>query len=285
MLLPSLFSNYFHKFWYMNLWLIGPLAAALFLYLTVMIIIVQIKKDSSIANFVWGGGCLIIAWYLYLIAPLIEKGMIGVSRRGLFLEPFFNRSFLIMIFITLWAVRLAAYVYLRYRGDDPRYQSWKVAGFKELLFNLIWIFGLNTIMMLIMSVPTFFVMGSAGATPLGYWDLLGIIFWIIGYYWEAVSDYQMFKFTRNPTHKGKIMKYGLWRYSRHPNYFGELLMWWGIFCIALNASILTIIAPLTITFLLLFVTGIPWAEKSMERNPEYQEYKKRTSVFIPWFTK
>lgn len=271
--------------YYQGLWTDLPLALIIALYFIIMLIIVQFKKDSSIANFVWGGGCLIIAWYLYFIAPLIEKGMIGISNRGIFLQPWFNRSFIIMLLISLWGLRLALYVYLRYRGDDPRYQSWKQGGFKELLFNLVWIFGLNTIMMLIMSVPTFFVIAPVGTSPLGYLDWLGLIVWIIGYYWEAVSDYQMFTFTRNPAHKGKIMKYGLWKYSRHPNYFGEVLMWWGIFLIALHASSLTIIAPLTITFLLLFVTGIPWAEKSMSKNPEYQEYKKHTSMFIPWFPK
>ncbi|GMU19162.1 MAG: hypothetical protein AMXMBFR12_03540 [Candidatus Babeliales bacterium] len=271
--------------YYEGLWLFVPLAFIIALYLLIMLIIVQVKKDSSIANFVWGGGCLIIAWYLYFIAPLIEKRIIGTSNRGIFLDPWFNRSLIIMVLISLWALRLALYVYLRYRGDDPRYQSWKKGGLKQLLFNLVWIFGLNTIMLLVMSVPAFFVMVPAGTSPLGYLDWIGLLIWIFGYYWESVSDYQMFIFTRNPSNKGKVMKYGLWKYSRHPNYFGEVLMWWGIFLIALNVSGITIVAPLAITFLLLFVTGIPWAEKSMETNPEYQEYKKHTSVFIPWFTK
>jgi steroid 5-alpha reductase family enzyme len=271
--------------YYEGLWLFVPLAFIIALYLLIMLIIVQVKKDSSIANFVWGGGCLIIVWYLYFIAPLIEKKIIGTSERGIFLDPWFNRSLIIMVLISLWALRLALYVYLRYRGDDPRYQSWKKGGFTQLLFNLVWIFGLNTLMMLVMSVPSFFVMIPAGTSRLGYLDWLGLLVWIFGYYWESVSDYQMFTFTRNPSNKGKVMKYGLWKYSRHPNYFGEILMWWGIFLIALNVSVVTIIAPLTITFLLLFVTGIPWAEKSMANNLEYQEYKKHTRVLIPWFPK
>lgn len=266
-MLASLILLYAHE-------LTMPLMLLILAYLTVMLIIVHVKKDSSIANFTWGGGCMLIAWYLYFIA-----------YKGYSLTPFLNRSFIVTVLISLWCLRLVLYVYLRYRGDDPRYQSWKQQGFKALLFNLFWIFGLNTIMMLVMSVPTFVVNAVPPYSALNYLDVLGVLIWIIGYYWESVSDYQMYKFTRNPANKGKIIQRGLWKYSRHPNYFGEVLMWWGLFLIALNVSVVAIIAPITITFLLLFVTGIPWAEKSMAKNPEYKEYKKHTSIFIPWFPK
>lgn len=250
-----------------------PLILLLLAYLTIMLIIVHVKKDSSIANFTWGGGVVLIALYLYFFA------------HEAYLIPFFNRPLLVTLLITLWFVRLASYVYLRYKGDDPRYQSWKQHGFKALLFNLFWIFGLNTLMMLVMSAPTLVANSAIANSAFTYLDLIGIALWIIGFYWESVSDYQMYIFTRNPANKGEIITSGLWKYSRHPNYFGEVLMWWGIFLITLNISVVAIIAPITITFLLLFVTGIPWAERSMAKNPEYKEYKKHTSIFIPWFPK
>lgn len=83
------------------------------------------------------------------------------------------------------------------------------------------------------------------------------------------------------------MKEGLWRYTRHPNYFGEATMWWGIFLMALSipGGIVTIISPITITVLLLFVSGVPLLEKSMKDNPGFQEYMKETNKFFPWFPK
>lgn len=257
---------------YYSFELTAPLILLILAYLTLMLIIVHVKKDSSIANFTWGGGCLLIAWYLYF-------------AHKTYAIPFFNRPLLVTLLLTLWCVRLALYVYLRYKGDDPRYKSWKKQGFNALVFNLFWIFGLNTIMMLVMSAPTLVVNSAIANSAFTYLDLIGVAIWAIGFYWESVSDYQMYTFTRDPANKGKIMKSGLWKYSRHPNYFGEVLMWGGIFLITLNISVAAIIAPITITFLLLFVTGIPWAEKSMENNPEYREYQKHTSMFIPWFPK
>ena len=265
----------------------------LFLYLAAMIAVVQIKKDTSIANFAWGGGCLLIALYYYVLFPLIEKlttpasdAALLMPKRGMFLEPFFNRSSLLTFLIVVWAGRLILYVYRRYRGDDPRYTSWKHGGTKALFINIGYILGLQALLMIIMAVPIIGVIAPAGTSSFTYLDFIGLGVWLVGFYFEAVSDNQLFNFTRNPENKGKVMRYGLWRYSRHPNYFGEVVMWWGIFLIACNSmGILAIIAPLTITFLLLFVTGIPWVEKAMQNNPEYQEYKEHTSIFFPWFPK
>jgi steroid 5-alpha reductase family enzyme len=107
--------------------------------------------------------------------------------------------------------------------------------------------------------------------------------WVIGFFFESVGDAQLSRFIKDPANKGKLMQSGLWKYTRHPNYFGEVTQWWGLWIIALSVSYgwLGIIGPLTITTLILKVSGIPLLEKSMEGNPEFQEYKKRTSVFFP----
>ena len=83
--------------------------------------------------------------------------------------------------------------------------------------------------------------------------------------------------------RGKIMNEGLWKYSRHPNYFGEITQWWGIYIIALSipGGYLTIVGPLTISILILFVSGIPLLEKKREGRADWEEYKKQTSIFIP----
>lgn len=245
-----------------------PLIAIIAVYFAIMVAVVQIKEDSSIANSVWSGGCLIIALYTFIMA-------------GLYLP----RHVVITALITLWSARLVIYVYLRYKGNDPRFQTWKQAGLKALIFNIAYIFGGQAFLMTIMSIPTILINTSTTA-GLNYLDYAAIALWSVGYFFESVSDYQLFQFTSDPANKGHVMKYGLWRYSRHPNYFGEVVMWWGIFLLALSVpfGIYSIITPVTITVMLLFVTGIPWVEKAMDNNPEYQEYKRKTSAFIPWFS-
>ena len=90
-----------------------------------------------------------------------------------------------------------------------------------------------------------------------YLDFIGIFIWIIGFYFEAVGDYQLSRFIKNPHNKGKIMTSGLWQYTRHPNYFGEVTIWWGIFLITLSSpfGIYGIIGPIVISILILFVSG------------------------------
>ncbi len=84
------------------------------------------------------------------------------------------------------------------------------------------------------------------------------------------------------------MDRGLWAYSRHPNYFGEMLVWWGVFLVVLSTprGIWTIVSPLTITFLLLRVSGVTLLEKTIvDSRPDYADYQRRTSAFFPWFPK
>jgi steroid 5-alpha reductase family enzyme len=114
----------------------------------------------------------------------------------------------------------------------------------------------------------------------------GFIVWLTGLIVEAVADKQLTQF-RNIRQPGQIIQTGLWKYSRHPNYFGEILIWWGIFIIVLPLpfGIWGIISPITITYLLAFVSGVPMLEKKYEGNPAFQSYKKQTSALIPWFPK
>ena len=85
--------------------------------------------------------------------------------------------------------------------------------------------------------------------------------------------------------KKKFIMWGLWRYTRHPNYFGEAVLWWGMFIIACSIQWgwVTVFAPLFITYLVRFWSGVPMLEKKYENNPEFQAYCKETNVFCPWF--
>jgi len=121
--------------------------------------------------------------------------------------------------------------------------------------------------------------------PLKFLDILGVIIWALGFLIEVISDRQLANHLANPKPgTGKFIKSGLWRYSRHPNYFGEAVLWWGIYVIALNLKYgwATFFAPAFITFLLRFVSGVPFPEKKYKSNPEWQQYCKETNVFCLW---
>lgn len=238
-------------------------------YLSSMVAFVQYQGDTSIANFTWGGGVMLVAIYTFFT-----------------MSNSLRQQQLITLLIICWASRLIIYVYRRYTGKDPRFISWRWQGMKALGINICWIFG-QTILIAIMSYPSILINTNNTPRGLSCFDFLGLAIWLFGYCYESISDYQLSAFIRNPLNKGHVMNSGLWHYCRHPNYFGEIIIWWGIFCIALSLpyGYTAIITPLTITCLLLFVTGIPWLEKSMENNPEYQEYKRKTSMIIPWFVR
>ena len=100
-----------------------------------------------------------------------------------------------------------------------------------------------------------------------------------------MGDAELARFVKDPLNKGKLLRSGLWRYTRHPNYFGEVALWWGIWLIALGVpgGWFGIVGPLTITILILKVSGIPMLEKKMAEHPDFAQYARSTSVFLPWF--
>jgi steroid 5-alpha reductase family enzyme len=132
-------------------------------------------------------------------------------------------------------------------------------------------------------LPIIFVTGQN--TEFSIFDILGLIIWIIGFLFEAIGNYQLRQFTTNSANKGKIVQSGLWKYTRHPNYFGEVVLWWCIFCFTLSFGFWTIISPFTITLLILYVSGILMLEKKYENNAEFAKYKKRTNSFSPMLPK
>ena len=124
-------------------------------------------------------------------------------------------------------------------------------------------------------------------TGFEFLGILGLIIWLKGFIFEAMGDYQLSKFKRTAGNKGKIMTRGLWRFTRHPNYFGEAVIWLGIFLIALpvKSGWTAIVSPLMLTFLLLRVSGITMLEKKYVGNKEFEEYSEKTNAFFPWYPK
>jgi steroid 5-alpha reductase family enzyme len=136
------------------------------------------------------------------------------------------------------------------------------------------------------ALPTQLVINSPGG-HLGVLDLAGVVIWLFGFGFESIGDWQLLRFKNNPDNRGKIIQSGLWRFTRHPNYFGEAVLWWGLFLIACQVpyGAVAIISPLLIDFLLLKVSGIPMLEAKYENNAQFAAYKARTNAFFPWIPK
>lgn len=245
------------------------LAIVLFGYMTLWFFISLVKKRNDVADVAWGLGFVTLAW-----ASLILS---GITVRG----------FLVNILVTIWGIRLAWHIYRRNRGkpEDYRYATWRAEwGRWFYVRSYLQVYVLQGIFLFLIVLPVLFINQGIGES-LGVFDVIGTLIWITGFYFESTGDAQLARFVRDPSNKGKIMQSGLWRYSRHPNYFGEVTQWWGVFIISLSLplGIVTIIGPLTITYLILFVSGVPLLDKKYAGRTDFEEYKKRTSVFIPWF--
>jgi len=115
-------------------------------------------------------------------------------------------------------------------------------------------------------------------------DIAGLLIFIFGFLFEALGDLQLVAFRKNPANTGQIITTGLWQYTRHPNYFGEALLWWGIWLMAVPVvdGIYTVLGPITITLLLRYVSGVPMLEKKYEGRLDWEEYTRKTPVFIPF---
>jgi steroid 5-alpha reductase family enzyme len=198
------------------------------------------------------------------------------------------RTTLVLVLVTLWAIRLSAYLTWRNWGphEDHRYAAIRKNNEPHFWFSSLYIvFGLQALLAWIISMPLFGAIESR--TAMNGWDYIGAIVVIFGLYWETKADWQLSCFKSKPANQGRVLDTGLWHYSRHPNYFGEFCVWWGFYLIALaGGAWWSIVSPLLMTLLLFKVSGVALLEKTItERRPEYARYIARTNAFFPWAPK
>lgn len=251
--------------------LFGVNAALIALALFVLWLISIRMKDVSIVDIFWGIGFVLIAWATMLLQESVSL-----------------RATLIVVLATLWGGRLASYLAWRNmgKGEDYRYQAMREPhGARFTWVSLFTVFGLQGAVMLFVSLPL--QAGQMSDVPLGWIDLMGGVIWTLGFLFESIGDWQLAVFKSNPANQGKVMDRGLWGWTRHPNYFGDFLVWWGFFVIALAAGAWwTLVSPLLMSFLLIRVSGVRLLENSLkDRRPEYVNYIERTSPFFPWLAR
>ena len=241
-------------------------------FMTGMFAISRFLKRADVVDAAWGLAFVVAAVGSYVISPY-----------GATVGP--NVQTLVTVLVCVWAARLSITITRRLlaKPEDRRYvelrKKWRG---NTALNTYTRIFLVQAALATVISSAVIHVNLSLEA-HIGVFAMIGLIVWGVGFFFETVGDWQLKRHLADPKNKGRLMTHGLWKYTRHPNYFGEATMWWGVFIIALSTPYgwLGLITPVVITYLLLFVSGVPMTEKSFEGRPGWKAYKDRTSIFLP----
>ncbi|MCH2201487.1 MAG: DUF1295 domain-containing protein [Fuerstiella sp.] len=254
-------------------------------------IISMYLKDASVVDLIWGSGFVLISWTAFLTAADSD-------------------NWLLPVLTSIWGLRLSCYLAWRNHGqaEDYRYQAMrKRHGEAFPMVSLLTVFGLQGVIMWIVSLPlqagaiTIDSVLSGGtvlqesSAPLQWgsittdsgWHWLrvpGVTLWAIGLFFETVGDWQLARFKANPDSSGQVLETGLWRFTRHPNYFGDFLVWWGLYFVAVSASGAwwTVIGPVVMSLFLMRISGVTLLEKTLKKTkPQYVDYISRTNAFFP----
>jgi steroid 5-alpha reductase family enzyme len=231
-------------------------------------------RNSSIVDIFWGLGFVLSNWLYVFLTPD------GQSLRKL----------IVSLLVTAWGLRLSLYILRRNwrKGEDFRYRTWREeSGTRWWWLSFFRVFLLQGLLMWVISAPLLAVQFRFASGSLTWLDGLAILVWGVGFYFEAVGDWQLTCFKANPQNKGKLLTTGVWRFTRHPNYFGDAAQWWGYYLFALTAGgWWTIFSPVLVTYMLRNVSGVSMLEKTLvQTKPGYKEYVAATNAFIPWFPK
>lgn len=229
-------------------------------------------KNASIVDIFWGVGFIVVVWFAYSTA-----------------SGYLPRKTLICALTTLWGLRLALHIGFRNLGkpEDYRYAKWREEnGPRWWWRSFLQVFLLQGFLMWIISAPLIAAQTSGFPAILSPLDHVGASLWTLGLLFETIGDLQLTRFKADPSNQGRLLTTGLWKYTRHPNYFGEAVVWWGIYVVALAAGAWwTVFSPILMTWLLLRVSGVSMLERRMRLKPGYEEYMRKTSAFLPWFPK
>lgn len=233
----------------------------------ILFLVAQVIKNNSIVDIFWGLGFVISVWVLFLLS-----------------NEFTATKTIINIMVSLWGVRLFYHIAKRNigKGEDFRYKNWRRAWGKYVVPRaFLQVFMLQaTFMFIIGSAANYVNIYSLDFMPI---SIIGLVVFFIGYYFQVIGDYELKVFLQK--NKG-LMKSGLWGITRHPNYFGESVMWFGIFLYAFlnGAPWYYVISPITITLVLRFIS-IPLLEEKMSKREGWEDYSKRVNIMFPWVKK
>jgi steroid 5-alpha reductase family enzyme len=198
------------------------------------------------------------------------------------------RGFVLAAMVILWAIRLGTFLAIRIHksGSDDRFDEIKVA---PVRFLRVWV--MQGLWVSVTAAAAWIAMAVAPAdqVELDAFAIIGIVVWIFGFVLEVVADAQKTAFKADPANEGRFIRTGVWSVSRHPNYLGEILLWIGVFIVAIPVlsgwQWIAVLSPLFVALLLTRVSGIPLLEKKADARwggqADYEEYKAKTGVLVP----
>ena len=231
-------------------------------------IVSVLLRNAGIVDIVWGFGFSVIS----IVLAVTLDGNDG-------------RQTLVAVMTCTWGLRLAVHLGKRNIGkpEDWRYAAMRSRRRNFALSSLVTVFVVQGLIMFVVSLPVQWA--NADSSPgVGPIASMGVMLWIVGVLFEAVGDRQLARFKADPANAGLVMDRGLWSLTRHPNYFGDSVVWWGIWLVAAEtgSGVFSVVGPIVMTWFLLRVSGVPMLERSMmKRRPGYADYVARTSAFFP----
>jgi steroid 5-alpha reductase family enzyme len=228
-------------------------------------------RAHVIMDTVWPLGFVIIAAVSFLLSA-------GHGDDG--------RRLLVLVATGTWGLRLSAYVFVRNygSGESARYASLlrRNRG-SEAAFVLRYIYWKQGRIMWFVSLPVQAAMYEHAALSAVTWA--GVAVWAVGFGFETIGDEQLRRFRADAANAGTVLDRGLWRYTRHPNYFGDAVLWFGLWLMACShwLGLVLVVSPLYLGNMLVRHTGKRLLEKHLARSKgdAYAEYISRTSGFLP----
>lgn len=243
------------------------------------------------------GMAFIINWIVFIPANLLQTEKffdltgsltyITVTLTAVFLtDELDDRAKVLAALVIIWAVRLGSFLFVRVMqdGKDDRFDKIKP---DFLRFLNVWT--LQGLWVTLTAAAALIAITSTARKELDVFFYIGLGIWVIGFLIEVIADAQKRQFKKNPTNKGKFIQTGLWSKSRHPNYFGEIMLWLGVFIIAIpvlqGLQWIAILSPVFVTLLLVRISGVPGLEAKADKKwggqEDYEKYKANTPVLIP----
>ncbi|HET7067262.1 MAG TPA: DUF1295 domain-containing protein [Nocardioides sp.] len=216
-----------------------------------------------------------VTWGLALAAIAVAAAVAGTAT------PW--RRWLVAGLVLVWGLRLSRHILTRAhgRGEDPRYAE--LLGGGGLRAAVRKVFVPQGLAICLLSLPVLATASEDVAVTWMVW--VGVVVWAAGVLFEAVGDAQLAAYKQDPD-RGPVMDRGLWGWTRHPNYFGDALLWWGIWlaggaATGLWPGLVTVLAPVAMTHFVRNVTGAKLLEKTMSQRPGWDEYAARVPLFVP----
>lgn len=240
--------------------------------MSAVFLIARKKRRYDLVDVGWGGAFIAVAVVSFLLQP-------GTKFM-------WDAQSITTLLVIIWGLRLSLHMLQRIRSslaEDKRYRELRHDWGGSVAINAYFrLFAAQAVMAAVIALPVIYINIGPDSVDIRFL-LVGLVVWIIGFFFESVGDAQLKKFLGNPRNKGKLLTKGLWKYSRHPNYFGEAAQWWGVFIVSLGVPFgwIGVVGPVLITYLIIRVSGVPLTEKYFEGRPGWSEYKHRTSAFIP----